>query len=146
MKSKHFYTAVIVFLLIQFASLFASAQSKFFIKMAGQKQGQIKGCVTEKGKEGKIEGIDFNVTGGTAVLETKNDNTAFPLLQKALVSNEMMNNVVLEYYKPSDAGPEELYRTVNINNARILNLSKNTHSTKITLKFEKIERTLVDKN
>jgi len=79
-------------------------------------------------------------------LETKNDHVAFPLLQKAFATNENINKLVLEYYKAEDDGPEELYRTVTVTNAKILNLAKTPRSTKITLKFEKIERTLVEKD
>jgi type VI secretion system Hcp family effector len=145
MKNKHRYLTPLVVLLILLAALCGHAQEKFFIKIVGQKQGQIKGSSTEKEGQGKIEGLDFTVYGEKGTLITRNDNAAFPRLQQAMATNETLKTAVLEFYKPDENGAEGLYRTVTLTNVHIIGISKKGTTT-ITLKFEKIERALVDKN
>ena len=106
-----------------------------FLKVRGQKQGDITGSVTQKGKEGTIAviAVDHAIisprdaasglpTGKRIhqplVIITHIDK-ATPLLYNALVTNENLPTVELDYYQTGPDGKETLYFKVELTNANI---------------------------
>ena len=112
-----------------------STQITKFLKVTGQKQGLITGSVTEKGKEGTIAvlAIEHSIisprdaasglpTGkrmhSPLVIVTHIDKST-PLLYNALVNNENLPTVELDFYKPKANGKDTLYFTIKLTNANI---------------------------
>jgi type VI secretion system secreted protein Hcp len=116
-----------------------------YLKLTGQKQGQIKGSVTQKGKENKIMVIAVNheVGSGSNQLSgsgrpggkiqhksfviTKELDKSSPLLYSALIRNEMLTEFVLEFWTPrvsaaGGAGTEVQHYTVKLSNAQIIDI------------------------
>jgi type VI secretion system secreted protein Hcp len=122
----------------------AYAELNAIVRITGAAQGQIKGSVTQKGREGAIAVIatahELNVpvdaaTGRASgkrqhkpfVITKELDKSSVPL-RAALVQNETLSEVVVQYYAPSKvgavagAGAEALYLTVKLHKARITNI------------------------
>ncbi|MEO7312914.1 MAG: Hcp family type VI secretion system effector [Chitinophagaceae bacterium] len=114
-----------------------------YLKMKGQKQGDIKGSVTQKGREGKIMVIAVSheivsprdAASGQATgrrqhkpfVITKEIDKSSPLLYNALVTNENINSWELMFYAPQvrvgeGAGAEVNHYTVKLTNARIVDV------------------------
>src|SRR5947209_16426326 len=99
-----------------------------YLTLTGQKQGQIKGSITQKGREGSIAVYAINheilsprdVASGLPTGKrqhkpftiTKELDKSTPLLFKVLVTNENLTEVVLKFFAPSAAGMEVNYYTV----------------------------------
>lgn len=108
-----------------------------YLKMKGQKAGQIKGSTTQKGREGLImvfaytHGIDSprdtasgRPTGKRkhgALTITKEIDKASPLIYSALVNNETITEFDLRFWRPSSkgTGAEEQFYTIKLTNASI---------------------------
>jgi len=110
-----------------------------YLKVEGQKQGLIKGSVTQKGREDSIMVIAFNhevlsprdvATGlptgqrqHKVLTVTKEIDRATPLLMNALVTNENLNKWELRFWRPSSppfpAGQEKQFFTIHLVNATI---------------------------
>ena len=105
----------------------------------GQKQGQMKGSITQKGREGTIGVIAFtheivsprDIASGLAtgkrmhkpfVLTCELDQSA-PLQYSALCNNESLTDCKLEMYRPSPTGAEKLYFTVELKNATLASIA-----------------------
>jgi type VI secretion system secreted protein Hcp len=87
-----------------------------YMTIRGQKQGEIKGGVTQKGREGSIALIDvayeiktpFDAASGSLtgkrqhspIKITKEIDAASPLLFQALVTNETLTTVKFEFWRP----------------------------------------------
>lgn len=108
----------------------------FYIsKIEGTRSGAIKGGVTQKGREDWIEchAFEHNIlsprdpasglpTGKRMhkpVKIVKSIDKATPLLFKVLVDNENLPEVKFSFFRPSAAGKEQLYYTVELVNANI---------------------------
>src|SRR4051812_9196262 len=90
-----------------------------YLKMKGAKQGDIKGSVTQKGREGKIMVIAVSheivsprdVASGQATgkrmhkpfVITKEVDKSSPLLYNALVNNENITDWELQFWHPQMA-------------------------------------------
>ncbi|MEO6833074.1 MAG: type VI secretion system tube protein TssD, partial [Chitinophagaceae bacterium] len=88
-----------------------------YLKLKGQKQGEIKGSVTQKGREGSImvkaasheiisprdpaSGLPTGKRQHKPLVITKEIDKSSPLLLTALCSNENLTSVVLDFYQPS---------------------------------------------
>ena len=111
-----------------------------FLKVKGAKQGDITGSVTQKGKEGTIAviAIDHSIisprdpasglpTGkrihSPLVIVTHIDK-ATPLLYEALVTNENLPTVELDFYKTGQNGAETLYFKIQLTNANISSIKQ----------------------
>ena len=134
-KNQSCYHAAIIYLLLQFAALFVSAQATVaYVNIVGARSGQIKGTSTLKGNEGKIECTGFSYlakgqvststgagagksAGGTIVL-IKHVDSSTPALMQALTNNETLTSVVIEFYK-GRADRMTLIQTVKLTNANI---------------------------
>jgi type VI secretion system secreted protein Hcp len=112
-----------------------------FVTITGAKQGQIKGGVTLKGKEGSIAlfaltseiASPFDQASATAsgkrqhhpIVITKPIDQATPKLYHALVSNEVLTDVTINFWRPSPGpagGAEQQYFTIKLTNARIVDI------------------------
>ena len=106
-----------------------------YLSLKGNKQGDIKGSVTQKGREGKLMIIAFNhevvsprdaasglPTGKRQhkpISVTKEADKATPLLYSALVNNEQITAWKLEFWEPSTTGAEKQFYTIELLNASI---------------------------
>ena len=108
-----------------------------YLRLAGAKQGDIKGSVTRKGLEGTILVIGFNhevvvptddagVPIGqrmvTRVVITKEVDRSSPLLMQMLLSNETGKLCELKFYRPTGSGTEEQYFTIRMEGAVVVDI------------------------
>jgi type VI secretion system secreted protein Hcp len=117
-----------------------------YLKLNGSKQGEIKGSVTQKGREGKIMVIAAihevvsptdSITGlPTGKRQhkpfriTKDVDRSSPLLYKAMLNNENITKWELQFWTSSATGEEEQYYTVKLTNARITDVVFHMPNTK----------------
>lgn len=101
--------------------------------MKGEKQGDIKGNCTMKGREGTmlVEAFDHEIhiptdpqTGLSSGKRVhghfkivKEFDKASPMIYQALCTGEHMKEVVLKFYRVSKAGTEEQYFTIKLEDA-----------------------------
>jgi type VI secretion system secreted protein Hcp len=114
-----------------------------YLNLKGQKQGQIKGSVTQKGREGKImviavsheivsprdaaSGLPTGKRQHKPFVITKELDKSSPLLYNALVNNENITEFVLQFWSPKQgaatgAGVEFQHYTVKLTNANIADI------------------------
>lgn len=123
-----------------------------YLRLKGQKQGDIKGSVTQKGREGHIAVIAVShgiasprdAASGQAtgkrmhkpLVITKEIDRSSPLLMNALVNNENVTAFSLEFYHPSiggsvGGGAEKVFYKIELTNARVsaieTMMDNNTH-------------------
>ena len=115
-----------------------------YLKLKGQKQGEIKGSVTQKGREGKIlviaaihdvlsprdpaSGLATGKRMHKPFVITKEVDKSSPLLYNALVNNENITEWELQFWSPGSNsrtgfGIEKQYYTVKLTNASISDIS-----------------------
>ena len=106
-----------------------------YLSLKGETQGEIKGSVTQAGREDKIMVIGFShevvsprdaasglPTGKRQhkpVTITKEVDKSTPLLMNVLVNNENVTEWKLEFWQPSKSGKEIQFYTVDLMNASI---------------------------
>ena len=116
-------------------SIPAQAALNAFLTLSGSRQGNIRGSVTQKGREGKIMVIAADHTFYSPVDQmsgqisgrrvhmplviTKEVDRSSPLLRMALANNEIMKDFRLEFWEPSPTGMEKQYFTIQLINAAI---------------------------
>jgi len=114
-----------------------------YLKLKGKKLGEIKGSVTQKGKEGKIAVIaashqlstPTNAASGAAsdrkihspFIITKELDKSSPMFYNALAINESITEWKLEFWGPqvkaaAGAGTEVQKYTVILTNAKVINI------------------------
>ena len=114
-----------------------------YLKLKGQKQGDIKGSVTQKGREGKIaviaaeheivslrdaaSGLPTGKRQHRPYVLTKEVDAATPLLYALLANNEPITDWELQFWTPqikaaSGAGTEVQHYTVRLFDARLVGL------------------------
>jgi type VI secretion system secreted protein Hcp len=115
-----------------------------YLSLKGQKQGDIKGSVTQKGREGKImviavsheivsprdtaSGLPTGKRQHKPIVITKELDKASPLLYNALVNNENISTWNLQFWTPqlsavSGVGAEKQHYTIDLVNANIASIS-----------------------
>ena len=110
---------------------------EFFITIEGSKQGKFKGDILRGRAANKCRGFDVayelevpqDVASGRAsgkrrhdpVTVTKEWGAATPQIFQAVVTNEVLKSVVLEFVKLSKE-TEEIYHTVKLTNANVSHL------------------------
>lgn len=115
-----------------------------YLKLKGQKQGEIKGSVTQKGREGKImviavsheivsprdaaSGLPTGKRMHKPFVITKELDKSSPLLFNALCTNENLSDFELQFWTPqlraaSGTGSEVQHYTVRLTNANIIDIS-----------------------
>lgn len=119
------------------APVTADAALNAYLKLKGQKLGEIKGSVTQKGREGKImviavsheivsprdpqSGLPTGQRMHKPFVITKELDKSTPVLYKALVTNENLPEFLLEVYE--QVGPaERLVYTVRLTNASVASI------------------------
>jgi type VI secretion system secreted protein Hcp len=109
-----------------------------YLKLKGQKQGEIKGSVTQKGREGKImviavshdivsprdaaSGLPTGKRMHKPFVITKELDKSSPLLYNALVNNENIPEWELQFWQPSATGAEKQHYTIKLLNANIASI------------------------
>jgi len=114
-----------------------------YLKLKGQKQGEIKGSVTQKGREGKIlvigaehevlvpndprTGLATGKRTHKPFVVTKELDKSSPLLYQMLVANELIVEWELQFWAPAaasaaGAGTEVQRYTVTLMNASIVDI------------------------
>ena len=115
-----------------------------YLKLKGQKQGEIKGSVTQKGRENKImviatsheiisprdaaSGLPTGKRMHKPFVVTKEIDKSSPLLYNALVNNENISDWELQFWTPqlkatSGVGTEVNHYTVRLYNANIASIN-----------------------
>lgn len=106
-----------------------------YMRLTGETQGEIKGSVTQAGREDSIMVIGFThqvksprdaasglPTGKRQHMPltiTKEIDKATPLLMNVLVNNENISNWELRFWQPSKAGKEVQFYTIQLERASI---------------------------
>jgi type VI secretion system secreted protein Hcp len=166
-------TALLISATLFFSTLPAEAALNAYLTIKGKVTGEIKGSVTQKGRENSIlvfayqheVQTPFDAKSGTATAKlqhgvlriTKELDKSSPLLLKAWSSNETMSEFTLRFWEPSKAGGAEVQHfTVKLTNARIVgiksflpntkdaNLMKLPVTEEISFAYQKIEWTWTD--
>ena len=143
-----------------------------YLKLKGQTQGDIKGSVTQKGREDKIMVIAVNheiisprdaasglPTGKRQhkpLVITKELDKSSPLLYNVLVNNESLTEFELQFWQPSPTGAEKQHYTIKLTNANIASINfvmaNNKHPElmrfaeyeEVAFTYQKIEWTWMD--
>ena len=106
-----------------------------YLKLTGETQGEIKGSVTQAGREDKImvigmshevvsprdaaSGLPTGKRQHKPLTITKEVDKATPLLMNVLVNNENITDWNLEFWQPSKSGKELQFYTIDLLNASI---------------------------
>ena len=106
-----------------------------YMKCTGETQGEIKGSVTQAGREDSMMIIAFNheirsprdAASGQAtgkrehlpVTVTKELDKATPLYLNVLVNNENLTTWELRFWRPAATGVEEQYYTIELTNSTV---------------------------
>ena len=109
-----------------------------YLKLKGQTQGEIKGSVTQKGREGKImviavsheimsprdpaSGLPTGKRMHKPFVITKELDKSSPLLYNVLVNNENITEWETQFWQPSATGAEVQHYTVKLINANIASI------------------------
>jgi type VI secretion system secreted protein Hcp len=143
-----------------------------YLNLKGQKTGDIKGSVTQKGREGKImviavsheitsprdpaSGLPTGKRMHKPMVITKELDKSTPLLYNVLVNNENITEWQLQFWQPSSTGAEKQHFTIKLTNANIasiaMRLPNNKHPDlmkfetyeEIAFTYQKIEWTWMD--
>jgi len=115
-----------------------------YLKLKGQKQGELKGSVTQKGRENKImviavsheivsprdaaSGLPTGKRQHKPLVITKEIDKSSPLLYNALVNNENISEWELQFWTPqikaaTGTGAEVQHYTITLINANIASIS-----------------------
>lgn len=106
-----------------------------YLMLKGQSQGEIKGSVTQKGREGRImviaashnimsprdaaSGLSTGKRQHKPFVITKELDRSSPLLYSLLVNNEIIVEWDLQFWQPSPTGTEIQHYTVKLTNVNI---------------------------
>lgn len=109
-----------------------------YLRLKGQKLGEIKGSVTQKGREGKImviavqhgivsprdpaSGLPTGRRQHKQFVITKELDKSSPLLYSMLVTNENIPEWELQCWQPNPTGAEVNHYTVKLTNASIASI------------------------
>jgi type VI secretion system secreted protein Hcp len=118
------------------------AELNAYMTAKGQHQGEIKGGATQKGREGKIVviAVDHNLISPTdpasgmatgrvqhkPLVISKEVDRASVGLRNALLNNERLTDVTLQFWQPQMrgglGGSETMYYSITLKNARVVSL------------------------
>lgn len=141
-----------------------------YMELKGETQGDIHGDVTIAGREGTIQVIGFShevvsPRDAASGLPTgkrqhkpltivKRIDKSTPLLMKALVDNENLDELILRFWRPSKTGMEDQYYTIKLTNANIAGVKQymelgatgltGEHLEEVSFTYQKIEWTIED--
>ena len=143
-----------------------------YLRVVGSKQGEIKGSVTQKGREGRIAVIAMSheflsprdpasgmATGKRQhkpLAVTKEMDRASTGLRTMLIGNEVAKEWELQFFRPAPTGQETQYFTIRLTGAVIASLEMTMPNNKradlagletyeeVEFVYQKIEWTWVD--
>jgi type VI secretion system secreted protein Hcp len=143
-----------------------------YLRVVGTKQGEIKGSVTQKGREGRIAVIAMSheflsprdpATGMATgkrmhkpLVVTKEMDRASTGLRSMLIGNEVAKDWELQFFRPAPTGQETQYLTIRLTNAGISSIEMTMPNNKradlagletyedVEFVYQKIEWTWVD--
>jgi type VI secretion system secreted protein Hcp len=143
-----------------------------YLKLKGQQQGDIKGSVTQKGRENSImviaveheiisprdaaSGLPTGKRHHKPLTITKEVDKSSPLLYNVLVNNENITNWELQFWQPSSSGKEHQHYTIKLTNAQVAGIKLEMLNNKypenmqhkerehISFTYQKIEWTWMD--
>lgn len=143
-----------------------------YLRLKGETQGDIKGSVTQKGREDSImviaahhgvtsprdaaSGLPTGKRMHSPFVITKEVDKSSPLLYNVLCNNENLTSWELQFWQPSPSGKERQHYTIQLTNASIAAIhftmpnNKHPESMRITeyeevaFTYQKIDWTWVD--
>jgi len=144
-------------------------KAQIFMTVQGAKQGMISGDVKEKGREGSIEVYQFHhqvqsprdlATGQASgkrrhqPLEiVKAVDSASVKLLSSLITNEVLKDVVLNFFRTTSNGLEENFYTIKLTNATVSDMIQGNNDTagnslveRVQMTYQKIEWTFLPGN
>jgi len=129
-------TIASVALLVSTTTAYAAQMG--YMKIKGQKSGEVKGSNTQKGHEGTIGVIASSheivsprdAASGLATGKrmhkpffiTKEVDKSSPLLYKMIATNENLPEVTIQFVRPNAGGIEQVVLTVTLTNASIASI------------------------
>ncbi len=166
---------VLVAILVLVSSSSAHAAMSAYMKIKGKRGVAIVGGVTQRGREGASQivassheivsprdpasGLPTGKRMHKPFTVTMEIDKAVPLLFKAMVSNDTLQEVSIQYYKASTGGGvEQQYYTVKLTNASISSINFRQQNTvnpdlvrypemvEISFTYQKINWTFTDGN
>jgi type VI secretion system secreted protein Hcp len=127
-----------------------------YLYLEGENQGQIRGSVTQSGREGLIMVIGYShiisslrdqstcqASGRLNHLPlsiTKEVDKSSPLLLKAFADHERMKEFRLEFWQPSPSGAEQQHYTVTLKGAYIAGIHQEMLNNKYPENMQHKER------
>jgi type VI secretion system secreted protein Hcp len=106
-----------------------------YLKLKGQKSGEVKGSVTQRGRENSImviavqhevvsprdaaSGLPTGKRQHKPITITKEVDKSSPVLYNILVTNENIPEWSLQFWQPSSSGKEFQHYTIKLTNANI---------------------------
>jgi type VI secretion system secreted protein Hcp len=167
-----FFAFVVLGVVFLLGGLYGWAAEPVYVKIKGQKQGDIKGSCTIKGREDTIvvysighnilvrtdpqTGLPTNDRVHNPMKILKEIDQSSPKLYQAMVTNENLTEFRMSFYRIDPRGLVELYFTIDLTNARIVSiapsfptalLSQNDsyrHMETVAFTYQKIKWTWVD--
>ncbi len=127
-----------------------------YLRLTGDTQGEIKGSVTQAGREDSIMVIAFDhevvsprdaasglPTGKRQhkpLTITKEIDESTPVLMNVLTNNENLSEVILQFWQPSRSGNEFQYYTIELTNASIVDIHQEMLNNKYPENMQHKER------
>jgi type VI secretion system secreted protein Hcp len=106
-----------------------------YLRLTGETQGEIKGSVTQRGREDSIEvigsshlmsaprdpasGLPRGKRQHNPFVIIKNVDKSSPLIYQLLTQNENITEWKIDYWRPSSSGKEEQFYSVELVNASV---------------------------
>ena len=133
---------------------------EFYVTIEGSQQGKLKGDSKRKTHKDAIMGLAFEyavtsprdagsgqATGRrqhSPITITKRWGASTPQLFQALVTNELLKSVLIEFVKTSPQGKEVVYHTVKLTNANVVAIEQYANPEdheleEVSISFQKIE-------
>lgn len=153
MKKSKFLFVAIVFVI---AGSQAFAALNAYLRLTGETQGEIKGSVTQAGREESImvigtshevvsprdaaSGLPTGKRQHKPFTITKEIDVSTPLLFSALTNSETITNFELRYWQPSLSGQEFQFYTIRLTNARICGIRQEMLNNKYPENMQHKER------
>jgi type VI secretion system secreted protein Hcp len=150
----------------------ASAEANAYLKIRGQKSGDVKGGVTLRGREGSImvnavshsivaprdaaSGLPTGKLQHKPLVITKEVDASSPVLHKIMATNEKITSFKLQFWRLGANGKEEQYFTIELVNASIASIDARMYDNKnpelasyafreeLAFTYEKITWTWID--
>jgi type VI secretion system secreted protein Hcp len=127
-----------------------------YLKLTGETQGEIKGSVTQAGREDSIlviataheivsprdaaSGLPTGKRQHKPFVVSKELDKSTPLLMNALVNNENISSLECRYWQPSASGQEVQHYTVELTNASIAAVRSEMLNNKVPENMQHKER------